>query len=412
MHTWTERLPRPLERWHRLEPQRRRELRLAAADWLYALGPLLVGLQFQVQSIDGWGLAGGAVGALFEEQSARYGSALPGLLYFVLPVLCAAAATLVRRTRPLWLTSVALVLLLGFANPVPAMVAVYSYASHSGRALYPLLWGLSYAASMMVVYRTEGGGLAVTAVMALLSLLVLGFYVGTRSQLVDSLQERAERLERERHLLAERAVGAERTRIAREMHDVVAHRVGFIVLHAGGLEVSSTDPRAVETAELIRTAGRQALGELRDILGVLRDRPADLPTPLTRPTLDGVGELVAEWKGAGMRVELLDPLPGEGIPLAVQATAFHIVREGLTNAAKHATGAQVEVGIRHGAGALRIEVTNGPPPALAEPAPSSGFGLPGLRERVAAVGGELVAQARPRGGWRLSAELATGEDAA
>ncbi|MFD3685091.1 hypothetical protein ACFWTE_09775 [Nocardiopsis sp. NPDC058631] len=94
------------------------------------------------------------MGALFEEQSARYGSALPGLLYFVLPVLCAAAAALVRRTRPLWLTSVALVLPLGFANPVPAMVALYSYASHPGRALYPCAPG---AAARDGIWAVRGG---------------------------------------------------------------------------------------------------------------------------------------------------------------------------------------------------------------------------------------------------------------
>src|SRR5699024_5740819 len=97
----------------------------------------------------------------------------------------------------------------------------------------------------------------------------------TRRQLIDRLHERAERLEREQHLMAEQAITAERTRIAREMHDVVAHRVSLMVLHAGGLEVSSTDERAAETAGVIRTTGREALAELRNILGVLRDETTE-----------------------------------------------------------------------------------------------------------------------------------------
>ncbi|WP_017582172.1 sensor histidine kinase [Nocardiopsis valliformis] len=406
MHTWTRRLARPLEYWRGLDPHFRRERRWVAADWLYALGTLPLTAQFQIQSMDGWGLAGAPVGELFESGAARYGPELPGTLYFLLPVLCASAAMLVRRSRPLWLLGVAFVLLLGFANVIPVFVAVYSHAVHARGPLSPVLWSLGYTAAMAFVYRDEPGGTGFMAVMLLLLLLALGLYVGTRRQLVDGLRERAERLDRERHLLAEQAVSAERNRIAREMHDVVAHRVSLIVLHAGGLEVSTSDPRALEVAGLIRGTGRQALGELRDILGVLRQQPAGPPPTQPQPALAQVRELVDEWCEAGMRIDLRGGIPdGDGIPLAAQRTAFQVVKEGVTNAAKHAAGAEVRVSIHHNAGALAVEVANGVPPGRLVPPPESGFGLSGLRERVAAVGGELTAEPGADGGWRLRAEL-------
>jgi signal transduction histidine kinase len=406
MHTWTRRLAQPLERWCGLDQRRRREIRLTAADWSFALLPMPISLMFQTQSADGWGLWGAALGAFVQGQSDFYGPVLPVLLYYLLPVVFAAAATVVRRSYPLWLLCIAFVLLLGFANLVVPLVAVYSYAVHSDRPLFPSLWAVLFMVTMAGLYWSAALDIVFVAVMATLSLLVLGLYVQTRRQLVDNLQERARRLEHEQHLLAEQAVGAERTRIAREMHDVVAHRVSLIVLHAGGLEVSTTDQRAVEAAELIRHTGRQALGELRDILGVLREHSAQPPPTRPQPTLDNVAELVAEWQEAGMRIDLEGLSPSAGaIPPTAQHTAFHVAKEGLTNAAKHAAGAWVRLEVSREADLLRMEVTNGPSPDLAVRPPASGFGLAGLQERVAAVGGHLTSGPREDGGWRLCAEL-------
>ncbi|WP_110048645.1 sensor histidine kinase [Nocardiopsis sp. L17-MgMaSL7] len=408
------RIPLPsrcLARWRDLDPLSRREWRGTAADWLYALGTLLFTVQFQIQALDGWGLAGAWTDTLLETQSELYGPELPGLLYVAAPALCASAAMLVRRTRPLWLLVLAFLLLLGFGNIVPALVAVYSYAAFARSPLAPVAWSLCFAAVVVVVYQDEAQ-FVFMGVMAVLLILALGLYVGTRRQLVDGLTERAERLDRERHLLAERAVSAERNRIAREMHDVVAHRVSLIVLHAGGLEVSTSDPRALETAGLIRGTGRQALGELRDILGVLRQQPSGPAPGQPQPTLERVRELLDEWREAGMTVELRDGLPGAGdLPLTVQRAAFQVVKEGVTNAAKHAAGADVTVSVRVDGETLTVEVANAEPPSDLVPPPESGYGLSGLRERVDALGGRLTSEETPDGGWRLTAELPAVADA-
>jgi len=402
MHTWTG----FLAWWRSLDPRRWRELRLVTADWLWALTPLPFSLQFQLVSLEGWGLWGGPMGELVEQESVRYGTLLPALLYVVLPVLFAVAATVVRRSMPLWLMCVAFLLLLGFANPVPALVAVYSHAVHSRRPVWSSLWGGVYVVTAVLVYREEGGDVVFMAVLAMLAFLVLGLFLSTRHQLVESLREKAERLERERHLLAEQAVNVERTRIAREMHDVVAHRVSLIVLHAGGLQVSTAEPSSATTAELIRETGRRALGELREILGVLREDSAASEPKRPQPEIEDVRELISEWREAGMRVAL-DSYPSstQDLPLAVRHTAFQVVKEALTNAVKHAIGTQVSVRLDRSPHALRITVTNDVVSELARLAPQGGYGLIGLRERVNAVGGTMTAGLDPEGGWRLTVEL-------
>ncbi|WP_033352531.1 sensor histidine kinase [Nocardiopsis xinjiangensis] len=410
MHTRTGLLARPLRLWRGLGAQRQRELWLMVTDWCCALAVLFFGLLFQIQSLEGWGLVGGAMGDLFERESDRYGSLLPGLLYIGLPVLLAAAVTLARRHRPPLLMGVALILLAGFGNIVPALIAVYSSPVHFPRRALLAVWSTALVVAAWAVFAQEDAGVSVMAVLGLLLLLMLGLYVGTRRQLVEGLRERAARLEREQHLLAEQAVGAERTRIARDMHDVVAHRVSLIVLHAGGMEVSTADPHAAEAAEFIRGTGRQALGELRDILGVLREYPRSSVSAPQVPDLSRLRGLVAEWKAAGMDVELSGRLSWNA-PAAVQGVAHQVVREALTNAAKHATGAQVRVAVEHAEGALEVTVANGPARGNVMPVPSSGFGLAGLREQVDGEGGRLEAHERADGGWELSARLPVEESA-
>uniref|UniRef100_UPI000ABA6EF9 sensor histidine kinase n=1 Tax=Nocardiopsis listeri TaxID=53440 RepID=UPI000ABA6EF9 len=220
---------------------------------------------------------------------------------------------------------------------------------------------------------------------------IAGLWIGTRRELVERLRERAERLEREQHMMAEQAITAERTRIAREMHDVVAHRVSLMVLHAGGLEVSSIDERTERAAGLIRTTGREALTELRGILGVLREEEGQAAPTAPQPVLADVEGLVAQWRGAGMDVVCEHDGERGVLPLGVQRTAFRVVQEALTNAAKHATGARVRVGLCYGVGRLEVEVSNGPVPGVVHSPPRSGYGLTGLRERVALAGGEVSA---------------------
>jgi signal transduction histidine kinase len=238
----------------------------------------------------------------------------------------------------------------------------------------------------------------------LTGLVAWGMWLRTRRALLASLRERLERAQSEQQLLAEQARMAERTRIAREMHDVVAHRVSLMALHAGALEVRPDLPPAeiVETAGLIRSTARQALEELRDVIGVLRDSATEVggseaaadPAALApQPTLRDLPRLVEESRRAGMTVELaLDVPDAEDAPGGLGRDTYRIVREALTNVSKHAQGTATTVTVAGGPGdGLRVTVRNRlpvrQPPEVA--LPGSGVGLVGLAERVALAGGAL-----------------------
>ncbi|MGW9557724.1 sensor histidine kinase [Nocardiopsis sp. NPDC055551] len=332
-----------------------------------------------------------------------------GALCFVVPGVLASLTMLWRRSAPRWLLPAGLLMLALYGNPIPLMVGLYSYPAHFDDRRVLALWFTLGCVAHGVVFHTTVAQYVMTGVFVFAMPTVAGLWIGTRRELVERLRERAERLEREQHMMAEQAITAERTRIAREMHDVVAHRVSLMVLHAGGLEVSSVDERTERAAGLIRTTGREALTELRGILGVLREEEGQAAPTAPQPVLADVAGLVAQWRGAGMDVEC-EHAGGRGeSPLAVQRTAFRVVQEALTNAAKHATGARVRVWLHHGVDRLEVEVANGPVPGVVDPAPRSGFGLTGLRERVALAGGEISAGPCPDGGWRLRALLSTEE---
>ncbi|WP_141921524.1 sensor histidine kinase [Haloactinospora alba] len=339
--------------------------------------------------------------------------ALALALALVLPV-AVSLTLLVRRTRPNWLMSTALVLLLFFGNPVPCMLGLYSYASWFTDRRRLALWSALMVAAVAGTSLVSQNGIAVTflfLVMGVALPLTLGLWVGTRRQLIGNLRERAERLEREQHLLADRAINAERTRIAREMHDVVAHRVSMMVLRAGGLEVNAPDERTAEAAGLIRTTGRKALGELREILGVLRestDGPGEAPTA-PQPVLSDLARLVGEWRSAGMGVELVTGGRPRPLPAQAERTAFRVVQEALTNAGRHAPGAGVQVRVDYGERDLEVAVSNEPRPPRApgapEPPRGGGYGLAGLRERIVLAEGTLTAGPYPDGGWQVRAVL-------
>jgi signal transduction histidine kinase len=234
----------------------------------------------------------------------------------------------------------------------------------------------------------------------------IGIYVRTRAQLLAALRERAERAEAERELLAKDAVLTERTRIAREMHDAVGHRVSLMALQAGAIEMAADDSeRVAELARNVQTAGRQALEELRQMVGVLRGGELDEAAPLgPQPGLDDLPRLVEQSLGAGMDVDL-QGLPVDGIDPVVGRAAYRIVQEALTNAGKHAPGARVCVTVERAAHELHVRVVNGPGgPAGAV---SGGFGLVGLAERVRTLGGRLTAEPRRDGGFLVEAVLPT-----
>ena len=237
--------------------------------------------------------------------------------------------------------------------------------------------------------------------------VALGMYLRARRQLVDSLRERAERAEATQRLLADQARQAERARIATEMHDVLAHRVSLIALHAGALEIRPDLPagQVRESAGLIRSAARQALTELRDVIGVLRDRDIAPHAPL--PTLNDIEPLVAEYQQAGLNVRLDMRIESpDGAPGPLGRDTYRIVREGLANVSKHAVGTAVVVRVagRPGEG-LQVMVRNKLPVSFAAKLPGAGFGLVGLAERVELAGGTLSHGPDPAGDFVLTAAL-------
>ncbi|MFJ6757629.1 sensor histidine kinase [Streptomyces sp. NPDC091273] len=362
-------------------------------------------------------------------------------------------STLVLRRR--WPIAVVLV---GIAVAPAAMgfllsvVGMYSLASSEvPRRIIATLASMSLAATFVVMYLQTRGDVEAdpTLVVALSGFvavaltvppLLLGLYIGARRRLMESLQERADSLERELSLLADRAEERaewarteERTRIARDMHDVVAHRVSLMVVHAAALEaVVAKDPaRAAKNAALVGDMGRQALTELREMLGVLRAAPKPAapvaaPAPATAvaaavpvaavalarcaeegPSLDELEALVGQSRAAGMVVEML--VQGEGAAYAaeVEQTAYRVVQEALTNCHKHAPGARVVVRLAHRDTEVAMQVENGPCEGQTDGVglPSGGNGLLGMRERVLGLGGVFVSGPTDAGGFRVSAVL-------
>jgi signal transduction histidine kinase len=292
-------------------------------------------------------------------------------------------------------------------NPGPLLVGLYAGGSYGRRrrAWLPALagWAGITAAFGIDAGRLRADDVAWAALGSALTVAV-GRYAATRRDLTEAWRERAENA-------GERARSAERNRIAREMHDVVAHKVSLIALHAGALELTAggSQTQVAQQAALIRTTAREALRDLRDVLGLLQDGPAVLDHGEPYPDLVS---LVEAARRAGQDVELRDE--AETLSPATARVAYRIAQEGLTNARKHAPGAPASVSVELGsAGAVTVTVLNAP--SVSEPMdlPGSGAGLIGLAERVRLAGGALHSGRTEDGGWRLRAVLppaATGDD--
>ncbi|MEG3615465.1 sensor histidine kinase [Isoptericola haloaureus] len=262
-----------------------------------------------------------------------------------------------------------------------------------------------------VLYPVDDGTTWVVDVasgVGLFALMVwIGAYVGLRREHVAELHERVATAEREQASRVAQARANERARIAREMHDVLAHRMSLVAMHAGALAYRSDLPpeKVAETAGLVRDSAHEALGELREVLGVLRGldgADAEGPPEGPQPTLAAVEELVAATRDAGVPVRLVDrTVDVDRLPTATSRTAYRIVQEALTNVRKHAARMPASVVLRGGPGqGLWITVSN--PVAEAEPVPRrgdgavvspSGLGLLGLEERAELAGGSLTAGA-------------------
>ncbi|GAB2657494.1 hypothetical protein GCM10027088_39710 [Nocardia goodfellowii] len=238
--------------------------------------------------------------------------------------------------------------------------------------------------------------------------ILFGLLLKARREVVAGLRARTAQLEREQTARTEQARAQERARIARDMHDVVAHRVSLMVLHAGALETGTFDEHSAAQARLIGTAGREALAQLREVLGVLKEAPGELAPPATLAELD---LLLNESRLVGVpvvRMDLGDPRP---LPIMVQNTAHRVVREALTNVHKHAGLVHTEIRMTYHPDALEVQVSNEPGLERADRLPGSGLGLIGMTERVKLLGGGLDFGSTAGGGFRVRAWLPTGEPA-
>jgi signal transduction histidine kinase len=307
--------------------------------------------------------------------------------------LLACSALLFRRRAR---TAVALALAAAAAFVATAgvanMVALYGVARH-GRLRVAIAIGAADVLAGYVFWLVYPGNsqvsLTVVVNLAIVTAVVAsGALRQTQASLLLSYRERAERAEQEQRLRENQVRQAERTRIAREMHDVVTHRISLIALHAGGLMVDPELSRSAvkDAGELIYGSARQALDELRIALGALR---ADEPISLEQPSLDRIQDLVGEAVRAGQRVELdMDPALLERARTGVGRDAYRIVQEGLANARKHAPDATALVTLALEEGALRVRVEN----EVVERSlgvPGAGAGLIGLKERADLAGGTL-----------------------
>ena len=242
--------------------------------------------------------------------------------------------------------------------------------------------------------------------------VAIGMYLGARRDLIASLHDRAERAEREQALQISTARAGERTRIAREMHDVLAHRMSLVAVHAGALayrtDLSAAETR--ETAAIIQANSQRALADLREILGLLRDteRGIDVTQHRPQPTLADLNSLLDDERAAGAHVTLRSDLEDlDALPESIGRSAFRIVQEGLTNARKHAPHAMVTVELTgHPGNGLDLSVRN-PVRVGGElnGKDGAGFGLVGLAERAAASHGRLEHGLTPNGDFVLRAWL-------
>ncbi|GAA5064482.1 histidine kinase [Nocardia callitridis] len=303
---------------------------------------------------------------------------------------------------PVTAPSTAVVIVVARRQP-PAVVAVAATAGVVGHAVYGL-WRpipeLPYYWWLLLVVLTYA------------ALVGWGLLVRARHALIDSLRERARRAESEQGRRVAEARAAERAALAREMHDVLAHRLSLVATYAGALEYREdmTSQQVSSAAGVIRSGVHQALGELRDVIAVLRadDESPDRP----QPGLTELAELITQARAANLVVELDDRvIDKESVPAAVARTGYRVVQEGLTNARKHAAGAPVRVVVAGAPGAgLSIEVSN---PTIAEGSthpglaslPGTGTGLVGLTERARLTGGTLDHELTETGEFRMRASL-------
>jgi signal transduction histidine kinase len=392
--------------------------------WIGRLQPrtfdrLLVGFLLSI------GLINAIVDLRFTEREPRFPLGAPAGM--AIPFLVGLALLLVQVVPLLWRRShPSLVLLLvagafaarvflGF-NPGIAgfglLVAMYSVAAYevgARRLVFLVVAGLGFVAGF-VVFGVTGNprSFAITVPsLFFVAAWLIGDYLRTRRAYVAQLEERAARLERERDQDRRLAADEERTRIARELHDVVAHDVSVIAIQAGAARaVQASKPEAAAQAlGLIETTARETLIELNRLLGVLRGANGATPDRSPQPGIGQLAGLVEELRAAGIEVDARVEGKAEPLPPALDLSAYRILQEATTNVLKHARARRVDIRVRYSEAMLALDIRDDGSGDGGDPASSSGHGLIGMRERVALFGGALRAGRDPAGGFSVHARL-------
>jgi signal transduction histidine kinase len=336
-------------------------------------------------------------------------------------VVAASLPIALRRVSPIPV-ALGIVLVQAFSEAVGVqgsgwvglMIAVYSLGAHTSgrprtRAAIAIVLLLSALFISGLIVDQIGPGSVIGSGITLTTAFVLGDNLQRRRQAIADLAERAERAERERDLLAREKVTEERTRIARELHDVVAHSVSVMIIQAGAARRTlHADPdAAVAALTTIEGSGREAMAELRRVLGVLRH--ADQADLAPQPSINSLHDLVADDLDLPIRLDMAHDLGT--LPPSVELTGYRVVQEALTNVRRHAgTVTKVDVRLCRVDDRLVIEINDDGRGAAADAGPE-GFGLIGMRERISTVGGTLDVGPRRGGGWHIRAELPVGASA-
>jgi signal transduction histidine kinase len=345
----------------------------------------------------------------------------------IIVLALAAVPLLARRIWPIPVFGVVLAVNAGAVlwdgvrqvNGPALLIALYTVAAMRPRREALVCVGLLELTMVAGLLLFAGGGWWYDAIFAsgmVAAALGLGLYSATRRAYLAELHDRAERLERERDQQGALAAAAERARIAREMHDIVAHHLTVMVtLSDAAIAASASSPeRAAEVMRSVSATGRRALADTRRLLGVLRHRPGQDPAEDLQPVPDltQLDMLIEQVRSAGLDTTL--EIHGEAldVPAGVQLTVYRLVQEALTNTLKHGgPGARASVRLRFLPGELRVDVDDDGAGAAAPATASIGSGLVGMQERVHAYGGDVQTGPRQPGGWRVSARLHLDGDA-
>ncbi len=332
-------------------------------------------------------------------------------------------ALLARRRFPfaapagVWLFAAALSFvdgeLIGFAAGIFAagMAAAFLLGNLSDATQARIGLAVAVGGAVLIVYNDPShspGSLVFSPALFAIAWLA-GYALRERAEQAQAAEERAARAEQERETAARIAVAEERARIARELHDIVAHSVSVMVLQVGAVRHRLPDALEEdrEALEGVERTGRAALAEMRRLLGAMRHEGQEAELS-PQPGLDGLPALADEVGRAGLPVRLHREGEAHPLPRAVDLSAYRIIQEGLTNALKHAGASHADVTVRYAGDAVQIEVEDDGTGVT--PTDGYGHGLVGIRERVKIYGGEMTAGAAPAGGFLLEARLPLGGD--